>query len=164
MTAFERLVGATLAEAVHDIPDHPERYARVLRAKRRRTTVHVVVLAVGLAGAGTTAAAVALRPRPQSSTVVPLVTPSRSRTAPVATSVPFNLYTHCGVQFVTYRGRTYETAHPLVGAAGSAPAGWADPYQAGRLIVLSPTRVRFTAARLPAVDFEATSASPAICE
>lgn len=69
--------------------------------------------------------------------------------APVATttahrSVPYNLYTHCGIGYVQVGNRYYEATPPLSDGSGNPPPGWGNPYQPGTLTVISPTQAVFT--------------------
>jgi hypothetical protein len=159
---FEDAVRTTLADAVGVVPGHGPRYARVLAAKRRRTvmvTAATVAGVVAVVGVGLAAAT-----RGGGDTVGPPATQDRpSVSAPAAVSVPFDLYTHCGVVSLQFRGRTYRAAHPLVGEGNSAPVGWGNPYQHGRLTILGPTRVRFAAPGLPDVEFVVTPEQPELC-
>ena len=59
---------------------------------------------------------------------------------PVATSgpttVPFDLYTHCGIHELTYDGRWYERREGILDdGSGNPPPGWDNPFQAGVLTV-----------------------------
>ena len=69
--------------------------------------------------------------------------------APVATTtgpkpVPYNLYTHCGIDYVQVGNRYYEVNPPLSDGSGNPPPGWGNPYQPGTLTVISSTQVVFT--------------------
>ena len=65
--------------------------------------------------------------------------------APVAPkAVPYNLYTHCGIDYARVGNRYYEATPPLSDGSGNPPPGWGNPYQAGTLTVISPTQAVFT--------------------
>ncbi|MFD8496831.1 hypothetical protein [Amycolatopsis sp. NPDC059657] len=102
---------------------------------RRKTwwPVGVVVAAVaGMAGV------YAIRTPPPSPLFEP---PAMSMSAP--DSVPFDLLTHCGVDEAKIGGVYFEAEVPLIGTAQSAPPGWGNPRQAGRMTLLTPSRAVF---------------------
>ena len=73
--------------------------------------------------------------------------PAAAPTAARATApkpVPYNLYTHCGIDYVQVGNRYYEAAPPLSDGSGNPPPGWGNPYQPGTLTLISPTRAVFT--------------------
>jgi hypothetical protein len=74
------------------------------------------------------------------------VPPASARPSAAATprSVPYDLYTHCGIVYARVGNRWYETTQPLSDGSGNPPPGWGNPYQPGTLTVVSPTRVIFT--------------------
>ncbi|HEY7261302.1 MAG TPA: hypothetical protein VH589_07440 [Trebonia sp.] len=59
-------------------------------------------------------------------------------------SVPYNLYTHCGIAYARVGNRYYQANVPLSDGSGNPPSGWGNPYQPGTLTFISPTRVIFT--------------------
>ena len=63
-------------------------------------------------------------------------------TAPKA--VPYDLYTHCGIDYARVGNRYYEATPPLSDGSGNPPPGWGNPYQPGTMTVISPTQVVFT--------------------
>ena len=73
-------------------------------------------------------------------------TPARATAAGTTAPkpVPYNLYTHCGINFVQVGNRYYEVSPPLSDGSGNPPPGWGNPYQPGTLTVISPTQVVFT--------------------
>jgi hypothetical protein len=77
---------------------------------------------------------------------------------------PYRLYTHCGVKWAKIAGTFWRATRPLSDGSGNPPAGWGDPYQLGRLVILGRRTVRFDS---PAgsVTFERTSRlqPPLIC-
>jgi hypothetical protein len=97
-------------------------------------------LAVGLV-AGIVAVACETTTRPGTVTGAPRA--AATTTADVAaTSMPFNLYTHCGIGEARIGGRYYRAVRPL--GAGNPPAGWGDPYQAGTMTLVSASEAVFT--------------------
>ena len=65
-------------------------------------------------------------------------------TAVAAKSVPYDLYTHCGIDEARIGNRYFEAVHPLSDGSGNPPAGWGNPYQAGTMTLVSPTEAVFT--------------------
>lgn len=63
---------------------------------------------------------------------------------PVGRSVPYNLYTHCGVSEARVGSQYYLAIHPLSDGAGNPPAGWGNPYQTGTMTLVSATEAVFT--------------------
>ncbi len=58
-------------------------------------------------------------------------------------SVPYRLYTHCGIDEARIGDRYFEAVHPLSDGGGNPPRGWANPYQQGTVTLLSPTTAVF---------------------
>jgi hypothetical protein len=104
-------------------------YERSLRA----AAIAAVPLAAVLAGCASTASPAA----PPSPTAAAATT-----TAP--TTLPYDLYTHCGITYARVGNRYYEATPPLSDGSGNPPPGWGNPYQSGTLTVISPTQVVFT--------------------
>jgi hypothetical protein len=77
---------------------------------------------------------------------------------------PYQLYTHCGIQWAKINGTFWHAMHPLSDGNGNPPVGWGNPYQNGRLVLNSSAMARFDS---PAgsVTFERTSRQrpPIIC-
>jgi hypothetical protein len=73
-----------------------------------------------------------------------LGTGSSATRLPAGKSVPYNLYTHCGVSEARVGSHYYVAVHPLSDGAGNPPAGWGDPYQAGTMTLVSTTQAVFT--------------------
>jgi hypothetical protein len=94
-----------------------------------------------LAGAGAAgvlaACASASSPAP-----VPATATAARTTAPKP--VPYNLYTHCGIDYVQVGNRYYTVTPPLSDGSGNPPPGWGNPYQPGTLTLVSPTQAVFT--------------------
>jgi hypothetical protein len=88
------------------------------------------------------------------------------KTSPVDSthSVPFNLFTHCGIKWARIRGTYWRAEDELSDGNGNPPEGWGNPYQSGRLSFQSRRTATF---RSPAglVVFHRTSQSkpPFIC-
>jgi hypothetical protein len=61
--------------------------------------------------------------------------------------VEFFIDTHCGVESLRLDGRWWQAEEPLYGESGpgSAPEGWDDPYQGGKLTLVSEGSVVFEA-------------------
>jgi hypothetical protein len=72
----------------------------------------------------------------------PAAAPAASSAGPKP--VPYNLYTHCGIDYVQVGNRYYEATPPLSDGSGNPPPGWGNPYQPGTLTVISPTKAVFT--------------------
>jgi hypothetical protein len=77
---------------------------------------------------------------------------------------PYQLYTHCGIEWAKIDGTFWRAKHPLSDGSGNPPAGWGNPFQLGTLVVIGPTTARFDSPR-GSVTFERTSRRqpPAIC-
>ena len=74
--------------------------------------------------------------------VSPVAATVATTTAPKP--IPYNLYTHCGIDYVQVGNRYYEVTPPLSDGSGNPPPGWGNPYQPGTLTVISPTQAVFT--------------------
>lgn len=77
---------------------------------------------------------------------------------------PYQLYTHCGIQWAKIEGTFWRAKHPLSDGSGNPPVGWGNPFQHGTLTVISPTTARFDSP-VGSVTFERTSRRqpPLIC-
>jgi hypothetical protein len=66
---------------------------------------------------------------------------------PIGKRVDFTFYTHCGVENARIGGVWWVATKPLYGkqGVGDSPKGWDNPFQEGRLTVLSPTTAVFEA-------------------
>jgi hypothetical protein len=95
--------------------------------------IAAVPLAAVLAGCGA-----ASSPAPPPS----LTTAAATTTAPKP--APYDLYTHCGIDYARVGNRYYEATPPLSDGSGNPPPGWGNPYQPGILTVISPTQAVFT--------------------
>jgi len=81
------------------------------------------------------------------STPSPAAPPSPTTAAARTTApkpVPYDLYTHCGIDYAQVGNRYYVATPPLSDGSGNPPPGWGNPYQPGTMTVISPTQVVFT--------------------
>ncbi|AVZ76774.1 hypothetical protein SLUN_35870 [Streptomyces lunaelactis] len=70
--------------------------------------------------------------------------PPSARAAQPARAMPFELYTHCGIDEARIGSTYFEAKTPLSNGAGSPPEGWDNPYQRGTMTLKSPTEAVFT--------------------
>jgi hypothetical protein len=70
--------------------------------------------------------------------------PKATATTIAAKSVPYDLYTHCGIDEARIGNRYFVAAHPLSDGSGNPPAGWGNPFQAGTMTLVSPNEAVFT--------------------
>ena len=68
----------------------------------------------------------------------------KAATTTVVESVPYDLYTHCGVGEARVGNRYFVAVHPLSDGSGNPPAGWGNPFQAGTMTLVSPAEAVFT--------------------
>src|ERR1700736_2547407 len=61
----------------------------------------------------------------------------------VGQSVPYSLYTHCGVLSLNANSHVYYAQPPLGDGSGNPPGGWANPYDAGTLAMVDAHRMEF---------------------
>jgi hypothetical protein len=85
----------------------------------------------------------------------------------IGITYPFDLFVHCGGQFATFGGSTWETANPP-GDLGAQPAGGGiatyTGYLAGWMTEVDPQTAYFTSSRLSKpVPFHPTHTSPPEC-
>ncbi|MFJ4845772.1 hypothetical protein [Streptomyces sp. NPDC088733] len=64
--------------------------------------------------------------------------------AAVPRAMPFELYTHCGIDDVRIGSAWFEAERPLSDGSGNPPAGWDNPLHQGTMTVVSPTEAVFT--------------------
>ncbi|HLH84996.1 MAG TPA: hypothetical protein VKV38_17210 [Trebonia sp.] len=69
--------------------------------------------------------------------------PAQTRPS-AAKSVPYDLYTHCGITEARVGNRFFVAVRPLSDGAGNPPAGWGNPYQPGTMTLVSPAEAVFT--------------------
>jgi hypothetical protein len=70
--------------------------------------------------------------------------PARPSAAATPKSVPYDLFTHCGIIYARVGNQYYEATPPLSDGSGNPPPGWGNPYQPGTLTLVSPTKAVFT--------------------
>ena len=91
-----------------------------------------------------------------------------SSSAPTHTSAhvgrPYQLYTHCGIEWAKINGTFWHVAKPLSDGSGNPPSGWGNPFQDGTLTFVSASRARFDSPA-GAATFNRTSRQqpPQIC-
>lgn len=69
-------------------------------------------------------------------------------------TIDFNLYTHCGISELKAFGNYYARVGGVLGDGfGNPPAGWDNPYQAGRVSILGDTAT-FRDTREHTVEFK----------
>jgi hypothetical protein len=66
------------------------------------------------------------------------------RSAPAGNSMPYDLYTHCGIDEARINGRFYEAVKPLSDGNSNPPPGWGNPYQQGTMTLAPPSAAVFT--------------------
>jgi len=66
------------------------------------------------------------------------------RMAAGARSMPYDLYTHCGIDEARVNDRFYEAIKPLSDGNFNPPPGWGNPYQHGTMTLTSPSEAVFT--------------------
>jgi hypothetical protein len=70
--------------------------------------------------------------------------PPQAPPVSAANSMPYDLYTHCGIDEARINGRFYEAAKPLSDGNSNPPPGWGNPYQHGTMTLASPSAAVFT--------------------
>lgn len=77
---------------------------------------------------------------------------------------PYQLYTHCGIEWAKIDGTFWRAKQPLSDGSGNPPAGWGNPFENGTLVFLTPTTAKFHSLA-GSVTFERTSRTrpPLIC-
>jgi hypothetical protein len=66
--------------------------------------------------------------------------PATTRTTAVS-SVPFDLFTHCGIYEARVQDKFFAAVQPLDDGHGNPPAGWGNPYQSGTITVADHSAV-----------------------
>ena len=69
--------------------------------------------------------------------------PVSGRPASTSATVPYSLYTHCGIDWARIHGRWYRASPPLSDGSGNPPSGWGNPYQQGTIRMISSTEAEF---------------------
>ena len=84
--------------------------------------------------------------------------------SPQARAVPYQLYTHCGIEWARINHTFWRAQHPLSDGSGNPPAGWGNPVQSGTLTFTDAKTARFTS-RAGTVIFNWTDRArpPFIC-
>lgn len=62
----------------------------------------------------------------------------------VPRAMPFELYTHCGIDDVRIGSAYFEAERPLSDGSGNPPAGWDNPMHRGTMTLVSPSEAVFT--------------------
>ncbi len=76
-------------------------------------------------------------------------------TAPAPTTIPYELYTHCGIDEALVGSTYFEAETPLSDGSFNPPPGWDNPTQHGTMTLLSPTTAIFTDPKGHEVRFRA---------
>jgi hypothetical protein len=66
--------------------------------------------------------------------------------AEVGVSYPVDLYTHCGIENAYFDGRFWLADAPPGSNRGNPPPGWGNPFQRGRMRLISPEVAEFRTA------------------
>ncbi|RBY93611.1 hypothetical protein DQ237_17440 [Blastococcus sp. TF02-8] len=103
-------------------------------------SVATVTVAVGLGQGNGTRSGSPAAPVTSTASAGPEVSPSPE--APAISPMPFQLYTHCGIDEANIGGIWFEAERPHVMEYGP-PDGWGNPYQAGTMTMISPTEAVF---------------------
>jgi hypothetical protein len=69
---------------------------------------------------------------------------------------PYQLYTHCGIEWAKINGTFWRAKQPLSDGSGHPPAGWGNPYQNGTLVFTGAGTARFDSVA-GSVTFKRTS-------
>ncbi|WP_406271341.1 hypothetical protein OH779_32455 [Actinacidiphila glaucinigra] len=75
--------------------------------------------------------------------------------APAPTSIPYELYTHCGIDEARIGSTYFEAETPLSDGSFNPPPGWDNPTQHGTMTLVSPTEAVFTDPKGHEVRFRA---------
>ncbi|MYX38366.1 MULTISPECIES: hypothetical protein [unclassified Streptomyces] len=74
---------------------------------------------------------------------------------PAPTSIPYELYTHCGIDEARIGSTYFEAETPLSDGSFNPPPGWDNPTQHGTMTLVSPTEAVFTDPKGHEVRFRA---------
>jgi hypothetical protein len=121
------VTGTAAARRTSDVQDLPQ---SAQAEEREMISLFLVRSAALLALAGCAAAAAG--------------TPPSSSPPAGARSVPYSLYTHCGIGYARIGGHWYRASPPLSDGSGNPPGGWGNPYQEGTIQVTSRTEAKFS--------------------
>ncbi|MBX9420932.1 hypothetical protein K4902_00670 [Streptomyces lateritius] len=81
-------------------------------------------------------------------------------------TIPFDLYTHCGIKEAWIGSTYFEAEAQLSDGSGNPPQGWDNPFQRGTMTLASETEAVFTDDAGHEVKFRAqprTSPSKPLC-
>lgn len=104
------------------------------------TSVAVVMFVAGCGSGAGTDVTVGQKPAPTTST--PSVA-LRVGPAVVGRDYPHQLYTHCGIWETRFAEAQWLTEPELSDGSSNPPAGWGNPYQSGRMRLLTATTAEF---------------------
>jgi hypothetical protein len=68
---------------------------------------------------------------------------SSTGTTKASEARPYQLYTHCGIEWAKVDGTFWRATRPLSDRSGDPPAGWGNPFENGTLVFLTPTKATF---------------------
>lgn len=77
------------------------------------------------------------------------------RATPSGRTIPFDLYTHCGIDEARIGSTYFEAETPLSDGSGNPPEGWNNPTQHGTMTLKSDTEALFTDSAGHEVKFRA---------
>ncbi|MFF4758351.1 hypothetical protein [Streptomyces sp. NPDC001292] len=66
------------------------------------------------------------------------------RATPSGRSIPYDLYTHCGIDEARIGSTYFEAEAPLSDGSGNPPEGWGNPTQRGTMTLTSEREAVFT--------------------
>ncbi|GGT25729.1 hypothetical protein GCM10010222_79550 [Streptomyces tanashiensis] len=84
------------------------------------------------------------------------------RATPHARTIPFELYTHCGIDEARIGSTYFEAETPLSDGSGNPPEGWGNPTQRGTMTLKSETEAVFTDDAGHEVKFRARPGATAV--
>jgi hypothetical protein len=87
-------------------------------------------------------------------------TPS-GRVTPSVRAIPFDLYTHCGIDEARIGSTYFEADPPLSDGSANPPKGWGNPVQHGTMTLRSKIEAVFTDNAGHEVKFRARSGATA---
>jgi hypothetical protein len=83
--------------------------------------------------------------------------------AEVGKGYPFQLYTHCGIEFDGFSGRWWRAIKPLNDGQGGPPMGWGDPHETGTMTLVKPDEAMFKGENGVEVRFRLSDVEPPPC-
>ncbi|MEV7569259.1 hypothetical protein [Streptomyces tanashiensis] len=84
------------------------------------------------------------------------------RATPPVRTMPFELYTHCGIDEARIGSTYFEAETPLSDGSGNPPEGWGNPTQRGTMTLKSETEAVFTDDAGHEVKFRARPGATAV--